>query len=249
MGLKYMGSKARIADEILPIILKDRKPDQCYTETMVGGGNLIDKVDGWRIGADFNHNVILALEEIRDNIHRIPKNNKEFTELQYNKLKQDSKICNRHDIAFCGFAYSYGGKWFGGWCRDGEDFRDYVKEAYCNAFYQYEHLQDVELIHSSYLDLNIPKGSIIYCDPPYKDTTKYSNAFDHEEFWDWVRVKESEGYQVFISEYQAPTDFTCIWEKEIVSSLTQDTGSKKAIERLFTLNPRIKPIPKQPLLF
>ena len=28
--MKYMGSKARIAKEILPIILKDRKPEQCY---------------------------------------------------------------------------------------------------------------------------------------------------------------------------------------------------------------------------
>jgi DNA adenine methylase len=34
-------------------------------------------------------------------------------------------------------------------------------------------LKDVKFIHSSYQDLEIPKESIIYCDIPYKDTTKY----------------------------------------------------------------------------
>ena len=28
-------------------------------------------------------------------------------------------------------------------------------------------------------------------------------------------------------------DFECVWQKEIVSSLTQNTGSKKAVEKLF----------------
>ena len=35
--MKYMGSKARIANEILPIILKDRKDGQFYVEPFVGG--------------------------------------------------------------------------------------------------------------------------------------------------------------------------------------------------------------------
>ena len=32
-----MGSKNRIVNEILPIILKDRKPNQWYVEPFVGG--------------------------------------------------------------------------------------------------------------------------------------------------------------------------------------------------------------------
>lgn len=36
--MKYMGSKNRIAKEILPIILRDRKPNQWYVEPFVGGG-------------------------------------------------------------------------------------------------------------------------------------------------------------------------------------------------------------------
>lgn len=45
----------------------------------------------------------------------------------------------------------------------------------------------------------------------------------------------SKGHIVFVSEYKAPDDFECVWEKEIVSSLTQDTGSKKAVEKLFKI--------------
>lgn len=69
----YMGSKNRIAKDILPIILKDRKPEQWYVEPMVGGGNLIDKVEGLRIGADANPYVIEALKYIRDRASLLQK--------------------------------------------------------------------------------------------------------------------------------------------------------------------------------
>ena len=42
--MKYMGSKARHAKELLPIILKDHTPDMWYVEPFVGGANMIDKV-------------------------------------------------------------------------------------------------------------------------------------------------------------------------------------------------------------
>jgi hypothetical protein len=34
-------------------------------------------------------------------------------------------------------------------------------------------------------------------------------------------------------EYDAPEDFECIWQKELVSSLTKDTGSKKGTDCLW----------------
>lgn len=45
----YMGSKARFAKELLPIILKDRKEGQWYVEPFCGGCNMIDKVTGNRM--------------------------------------------------------------------------------------------------------------------------------------------------------------------------------------------------------
>ena len=40
---------------------------------------------------------------------------------------------------------------------------------------------------------------------------------------------------MFVSEYQMPEDFICVWSKEVNSSLTKETGSKKGVEKLFTL--------------
>ena len=42
--MMYIGSKRRIAKEILAIILKDRRPNQTYVEPFCGGCNAIDKV-------------------------------------------------------------------------------------------------------------------------------------------------------------------------------------------------------------
>ena len=52
--MKYMGSKNRIAKEILPIILKDRKENQYYVEPFCGGLGTFDKVSGLRIANDKN---------------------------------------------------------------------------------------------------------------------------------------------------------------------------------------------------
>lgn len=55
--MKYMGSKSRIAKEILPIMLKERG-ERTWVEPFVGGANMIDKVEGKRIGADLNYYLI-----------------------------------------------------------------------------------------------------------------------------------------------------------------------------------------------
>ena len=58
--MQYMGSKDRIAKHILPIMLAERKPDQWWVEPFVGGANMIDKVEGNRIGND-SHEFLIAL--------------------------------------------------------------------------------------------------------------------------------------------------------------------------------------------
>ena len=226
-----MGSKARISKYILPIILKYRKENQYWVEPFVGGANMIDKVDGDRIGADFSKYVIEALIDIRDNLENLPKNNKEFTESDYKSLRSKGHQYK----GYAGFAFSYSGKWMAGWRRDKEQKRDYVAESYKNAVKQNPYLQDVDLVCRDFKSLHVPPNSLIYCDPPYEGTTSYKDKFPHTEFWQWCRNKHKEGHTIFVSEYNAPEDFTCIWSKEINSSLTKDTGSKKGVEKLFTL--------------
>lgn len=60
--------------------------------------------------------------------------------------------------------------------------------------------------------------------------------YQYEKFYDWCIEKHKEGHKVFISEYYMPEDsFVSIWEKEINSSLTKNTGSKKRIEKLWVV--------------
>ena len=238
--MKYMGSKARIAKHILPIILKNRKDDQCYVEPFVGGANMIDKVDGWRIGADSNYWVIKALRLIQDGL--IPSCESEFSERDYNSCIAHVKNKNPVLMGFCDgligyalIAFSFGAKWCGGWSRgraSGGENRDYVAEQYRASIKQRGKIKDVEFYNKNYDSLYIPPGSLIYCDPPYAGTTKYKDDFDHEVFWQWCRDKAKEGHEVFISEYNAPDDFVCVWQKEIQSGLNTNT-TKKGIEKLF----------------
>lgn len=236
--MKYMGSKNRIAKHILPIMLSCRDEGQCWVEPFVGGANMIDKVEGNRIGADFNKHVIEALKLIRDG--NTPKSNIEYNSDDYKAAANKARCgANLNQVdSYALIAFSFGAKWIGGWSRGknskGEQ-RDYVSEQHKASEKQKPLLQSVELIHSSYNDLEIPPNSVIYCDPPYEGTTGYKDKFNHEDFWQWCRNKSKYGHTVFVSEYNAPDDFICVWEHELNVSVAKNGKQKKAIERLFTI--------------
>lgn len=59
----------------------------------------------------------------------------------------------------------------------------------------------------SYDEVDIKPNSIIYCDPPYKGTAKYTRSFDHDKFWQWVRTNPN---PVYVSEYTAPEDIKVV---------------------------------------
>lgn len=98
---------------------------------------------------------------------------------------------------------------------------------------QFPRLRGVRFECALYHRISVPNNAVVYCDPPYKNTTGYGETFDHEVFYTWVRCLRDEGVTVYISEYQMPEDFTPIWEKQVSASLTTDTGSRKAKEVLF----------------
>ena len=227
--MQYMGSKNRIAKDILPIMLKDRRENQYWVEPFVGGGNMIDKVDGLRIGADFNKYVIEALTSIKDNLDELPKNNLEFTESQYKELRKNDEYKHK---GYVSFAISFGGKFMGGYSKNNRG-DDYVARAYRQAIKQSQKLQDLKLINCSYDELDIPANSIIYCDPPYENTTSYKDKFNHSKFWQWCRDMANKGHKVFISEYSAPDDFECIKEIKTKTVLNKNSQDER-IEKLFT---------------
>ena len=80
--MKYMGSKARHAKEMLPIILKDRKEGQWYVEPFVGGCNMIYNVEGNRLGADVHEYLITMWQAV--SVGWLPPSR--FTEDEYKQV-------------------------------------------------------------------------------------------------------------------------------------------------------------------
>lgn len=231
-----MGSKNRHAKELLPIILKDRKPGQWYVEPFVGGCNMIDKVDGNRIGNDIDiHLISLFRHVINGGVL-----SEYICENTYVKARNNPDTLELWEIGWIAFGCSYNGKKFGGFAgriitKEGKH-RDYQAECKRNLYRQAENLRGVRLEIQNYQKIDhLPKKSIIYCDPPYEGTTTYKGtpSFDHDLFWQWCRDMVKVGHTIFISEYNAPNDFECIWEKTVNNSLTKDTGGKQGVEKLF----------------
>lgn len=226
--MQYMGSKARHAKHILPIILEGRAEGQYYVEPFVGGANTIDKVDGKRLAGDLNPHLISLLSSVANGW-----NPPEFvTEEEYKSLK--SSMAVTPEVAFAGFLCSFGAKWFGGYARNSKG-TNYAAQGMRALQKQRDGLRGIDFRVSSYEDLEIPESSIIYCDPPYKGTTGYSTGkFDHDEFWEWCRSMVLLGHSVFVSEYSAPDDFVSVWSRE--ASVNFDSGrksGKSSLERLF----------------
>ena len=238
--MKYMGSKNRFAKELLPIILKDRTNGQYYVEPFAGGMNLIDKVTGNRIANDLNEYVIAFFSKAV-NENWMPKF--DYSKDEYKFIKKNKDL-DKAETGYVGICLSYSGKWFGryaGISQTKQGIRDYRLEAFKNVKKQLPKLKGVKFFCGNYNEFEIPKNSIIYCDPPYKGTYSEvegysSNKFNYTIFWDWVREKSLEGHKVYVSEYNAPNDFVCVWEKKAKSSLSANGvigGNKVSTERLF----------------
>lgn len=232
--MQYMGSKTRIAKEILPIILADRKEGQYFVEPFCGGCNVTDKVSGNRIANDCNEYLIAMFEGL--------VSGEKYPEKISRELYNDVRACfrsgsDKYDLGFMGWVgsmASYRGKFFGGYSgvyrRSSGRYEDRISGAVRGIAKQIPNLQGVEFRSGDYRDLRIPDESIIYCDPPYMGTTGYSDSINHDEFWQWCRERVYDGHKVYISEYQAPDDFICIWEKGIINCLNTN---KKTTEKLF----------------
>lgn len=230
--MKYMGSKNRISKELIPFITKDLQQNQWYVEPFVGGCNLIDKIDhNLKIGADNNKYLIAMWKELQNGW--VPP--KELSEAEYLDIKLDYKTNGikypDYIKGYVGFNCAYRSCFFTGYART-DKYANYVLNGFNNVTKQIPKILNIEFSYSNYIDLSIPENSIIYCDPPYANTSKYDkNGFNSARFWQWCREKTKEGNKVFVSEYAAPEDFVCLWEKEISSNLA--SNGNKATEKLF----------------
>lgn len=130
---------------------------------------------------------------------------------------------------------SFNGRFFdGGYSGHNVKGRDYIGEQIKNTLSQVQKLQGVKFLCGSYDSFEMPRNSVIYCDIPYKNTKQYSISkdFNYESFYQWSRLITREGNSVFISEYQAPDDFVCIWKKQVTNAMNTN-NTYNPTEKLF----------------
>ena len=229
--MKYLGSKAKIAKYILPIILKDRIEGQWYVEPFIGGCNTIKNVKDPRIGNDNNYYLIQMWRAFQEG-WAPPLN---LDEPLYNDIKINKDNYPPYLVGYVGFNLSFGSRFFGGIARCKNPKRNYCEESYKNLSKDIPKIKNILFYNEDYKDLRIPKNSIIYCDPPYENVFNYNSKFDHKEFWNWCNIQIKLGNQVFVSEYQAPEDWITVWQKEHQHCFSFNRINKTTIiEKLFT---------------
>lgn len=153
----------------------------------------------------------------------------QVSEQDYKKAKQLPPDNPLH--GFCAFCCSFGGKYWGGYAREkGRNFALQGKNALLRKI---EATRGTNFVNCRYDLLRIPEGSVVYCDPPYQDTTRgYSvREWNSDKFWGWVRDISAHSL-VLVSEFKAPRDietFCCFYSKTDL----RKKGDQNTVEKLF----------------
>lgn len=250
--MRYMGGKGRIAKKLAEVIVSNvPEHSGVYYEPFVGGGgmavHMAKHFDEVRY-SDIHPDLVLMWKALQDG-WKPPTvvSYDEYQDLRY----QDEPSALR---GFVGFGGSFGGRWFEGYARGGHNAdgtpRNHqaessraVQKDIARMFAR--HKTSFECL--SVFNLEPKPGDVVYCDPPYAGTKKYSKTdhFNHGEFWKLMSAWANNGVHVFVSEYDAPPEWEVVWERELRSSVRHGADERHiATEKLFTLRKdsiRMKP--------
>ena len=221
----YQGSKARIVKDLMPLLTRHLTKDRWFVDLFCGGCNVVSGLSNHplRMANDKNPYLIALFRHVCGG-YSLPA---VVTREQYEEVRTHMEDFQPWYVGYVGFVCSARGKFFNCYAgrretqgKHGEVIvRDFNKEMTKNLLRQVPRLQGVEFRCSSYDKLEIPPCSVVYCDPPYKGTSRYRDVIDTAAFWDWCRQATASGHDVLISEYEAPSDFVPVWRKNLASSL------------------------------
>lgn len=239
--MHYFGGKFRISKDLGQFFnekLREKESkEQVFVDLFCGSLNITKEIDSKykRIANDKHHYLIEMWKNMQ--IGWIPP---EFiSEDEYRNIRE-YKDENKALTGFVGFGCSFAGKWFGGYARCKTYNRNYAQEAKNSNIKIINSCKDVIFYNLDYKDVNIPDGSVVYCDIPYKNKTQYSvkecGKFSHEEFYEWVD-NNKDRIDIYISEYKenVPDGFDIIWEKKSRTEVrNKDNQRARTTEVLIT---------------
>lgn len=138
--MKYVGSKNRLAKDLVPIIQKyiDDNHTENYMENFVGGANIIDKINCKnRYGSDIHKYLIALLKQAQRDTSVFPNT---ISKEEYYKVKNHKELYLNWYVGLIGFCASYNSKWFGGYANNVKTkvgtVRNYTDEAIKNIIKQ-----------------------------------------------------------------------------------------------------------------
>lgn len=237
--------------DLTPILMEHVDENTLFVDAMMGGANVISEIPHPnKAGFEINRYVHELWKHLRDHgMDGIPEfvDEETYYDIKNDYINQTHKYPD-YLIGYVGNCCSYGGAWFNGYARyNPKKNEDHIREAYRGLKKQVEnfkHLKRTCFHNWSYENIQYiweavePHADVvIYCDPPYANTKKYESDFDHAKFWAWVRMMSlRKGVYVYVSEYEAPDDFKCVWEKTKKDGMGTTKKGKKQnnkTEKLF----------------
>jgi len=231
--MTYLGGKAKIAKQLVSFMVEDikgKEHNNKFYEPFFGSGAISFELikQGYDFGfnaSDLQPDLICFFKAIQSGW--VPNF---IDESEYKRLRQEKEPSPERALA--AFCLSFGGKYFGGYSRNSERY-NYFQSALNSIEKMREPSKKINFNCCSYLDLEIEDNSLVYCDIPYADTTKYfQGKFDSEQFFDWAYVL-GQRCNVYISEYQAPENFECVFSIERKLNLRSKNGCEIRVEKLF----------------
>lgn len=184
---------------------------------------------------DANNDIISMWEMLKNKEYVLPEH--ALTKDEYIHMKQTNSG-EPHERGFYSIACAYSGIPFAGYrvISNGRNYYDRTKRG-INEIVENGILNSIIFSCKDYeLFLENCENTIIYADPPYKNNkfnAKYFKDFDSERFWNVMR-RLAVNNLVIISEYEAPADFKCIWEKQYYNVFSSKL--KRGSEKLFVFD-------------
>ena len=243
--MRYLGNKQKYGKEIYNAIVEDitgglfgggRELPKNWVEPFVGSGGMIENVPPTfnRYGNDKNKYIIAMHKAVQNGW--LPPDS--ISEDEYKDIKNNKDSYPPELVGFVGFALSFGGLWFSSYANSLNNgvARDYLAESKRAFNLSKVHLKTVIFTEADYQSMQIPDNSIVYCDPPYRNTADgYGQGkFNHQEFYKWLDKIKSDNVLVYLSEYEKPQGGVLVWEK-YVSVTVNPTKTASRTERLYKL--------------
>jgi DNA adenine methylase len=202
--MRYLGGKVRQAKMILSEVRRIGAHRNTYIEPFIGGGSVTAEACKFYkrvVASDVEPSLVALWNAVIFNNWEPPTIAKSTYEHVRKSTRKDALA------GWCAFALSYNGKKWAGYGPTAAG-RDYAAESWRALQDKAAKLRgrNVHVACHSYLDVQTDEGCVVFCDPPYADTTGYATEFDHAEFWGWAN-RVSEVCPVLVTEYTVPADW------------------------------------------